>query len=111
MWLGTRYTFDNKSKIGFEYNQASKYWVSATQGAFDLVNKLATRGKAYEAYYIYPINRFSYVRFGGMYVDYDYTKSGWFLGKPEKFSDLSADMKKSSIDSIKNVYLQFGLNY
>jgi hypothetical protein len=111
MWLGTRYTFDNKSKIGFEYNQASKYWVSATQGAFDLVNKLATRGKAYEAYYIYPINRFSYLKLGGMYVDYDYTKSGWFLGKPEKFSDLSADMKKSSIDSIKNVYLQFGLNY
>jgi len=110
-WIGARYTFDNKSKIGLEYNQASRYWISATQGAFDLVNKLATRGKVYEAYYIYPINRFSYIRFGGMYADYDYTKSGWFLGKPERFDDLSSDMAKTNIKSIKNIYLQFGVNY
>jgi len=110
-WIGGRYTFDNKSKLGFEYNQASKYWVSATQGSFDLINKLSTRGKAYEGYYIYPINRFSFIKLGGIYVDYDYTNSGWFLGEPKSFGDLSESEAEQSIESIKNIYLQFGLNY
>jgi len=110
-WIGGRYTFSDKSKFGLEYNQASRYWLNATQGAFDLVNKLSTRGKAYEAYYIYPINRFSYIRVGGLYVDYDYTNSGWFLGEPKKFSDLNNVEAKQNIKSIKNVYVQFGLNY
>jgi len=105
-WLGGRYTFDNKSKIGLEYNQGSKYWISMTQGANDLLNKLSTRGKAYEAYYIYPINRYSFLKFGGIYIDYDYTGSGWYLGKPQKFSTNSKQIK-----SIKNFYLQFAVNY
>jgi len=110
-WIGGRYTFDDKSKVGFEYNQASKYWVSATQGSFDLINKLSTRGKAYEAYYIYPINRFSFLKLGGIYVDYDYTDSGWFLGEPKSFDELTGSQAQKSVKSIKNVYLQFGLNY
>jgi len=107
-WLGGRYTFDNNSKIGLEYNQGSKYWLTASQGSFDLLNKLATRGKAYEAYYIHPINRYSFLRLGGTYVDYDYTNSGWFVGEPMK---LSTSNSSESMNSIKNIYLQFGLNY
>ena len=110
-WIGARYTFHNQSKIGAEYNQGSKYWVSATQGSFDLINKLATRGKAYELYYIYPINRYSFLKLGGTYVDYDYTGSGWYLGKPKHFNELSKDEAKYSIESIKNIYLQFGIKY
>ncbi len=110
-WLGGRYTFDNGTRVGLEYNQGSRYWVTATQGAFDLLNKLSTRGKAYEAYYIYPINRYSFLRLGGVYVDYDYTGSGLFLGEPKKFSDLTPDEAQKSVESIKNLYLQFGLRY
>jgi len=110
-WLGGRYTLKSGSKVGFEYNQASRYWVSATQGSFDLINKLSTRGKAYETYYIYPINRFSFLKLGGIYVDYDYTNSGWFLGKPVSFDSLSGTKAQEAVESIKNIYLQFGLNY
>jgi len=110
-WIGGRYTFDENSKMGLEYNQAGRYWVSATQGAYDLINKLATRGKAVESYYIHSINRYSYIKFGGMYVDYDYTGSGWFLGDPKSMDSLTGDSAQNNIKSIKNIYLQFGLNY
>jgi len=110
-WIGGRYKFAENDKFGLEYNQAGRYWVSATQGAYDLVNKLATRGKVFESYYIHDINRHSFVKFGGMYVDYDYTGSGWFLGTPTSMDDLSAQQAANNIKNIKNLYLQFGLNY
>ena len=110
-WIGGRYTIDEYNKFGMEYNQAGRYWVTATQGAFDLVNKLATRGKAFETYYIHSINRYSFFKLGGMYVDYDYTGSGWFLGEPKSMDSLSGDSAKQNIKNLKNVYLQFGLNY
>jgi DNA-binding transcriptional MerR regulator len=110
-WIGGRYELDENSKFGLEYNQAGKNWISATQGAYDLVNKLATRGKAVETYYIHSINRYSFVKFGGMYVDYDYTNSGWFLGEPKSMDSLTTQEAKNNIESIKNIYLQFGLNY
>jgi len=110
-WLGGRYSFENSSKIGLEYNHGSKYWISATQGSFDLLNKLATRGDAYEAYYIYPINRNSFIRVGGVYIDYDYTHSSWFLGEPKKFDSLNENEAKGSIESVSNLYLNFGLNF
>ena len=110
-WIGGRYTLKNKSKIGFEYNQGSKNWISMTQGSNELINKLATRGKAYEAYYIYPINRYSFLRFGGVRVDYDYTHSGWYLGEPKKFSSLSSTDKKGAVKAVNNIYLKFGLRY
>jgi len=110
-WIGGRYQVSENSKFGMEYNQAGRYWVSATQGAYDLVNKLATRGKAFESYYIHNINRYSFIKFGGMYVDYDYTNSGWFLGEPKSMDSLTGESAKNNIKNIKNVYLQFGLNY
>jgi len=110
-WIGGRYALDENSKVGLEYNQAGRYWVNATQGAYDLVNKLATRGKAVESYYIHSINRYSFLKLGGMYVDYDYTNSGWFLGEPKDMDTLSGNSAKDAIKSIKNIYLQFGLNY
>ncbi len=110
-WLGTRYAVSEFSKVGVEYNQGSRYWLTASQGSYDLLNKLSTRGKAVETYYLYAINRYSFLRFGGVYVDYDYTNSGWFLSEPKKFEDLSSTEKQSSVESVKNIYLQFGLNF
>jgi hypothetical protein len=83
-WLGTRYSFgeNNHYKIGAEYNHGSKYWVSLTQGGYDLYNKLATRGDAVELYGMLVANRYLNFRLGYIGINYDYTGSGWFIGKP-----------------------------
>ncbi len=112
-WLGGRYTLDilNHSKIGFEYNQGSKYWVTATQGSYDVVNKLAVRGSAIELYGLYPINRYSFIRLGALYIDYDYTNSGWYLKKPKKIQNLTQAEKIGVIDTLQNIYLQFSVRF
>ncbi len=112
-WLGGRYTLDilNHSKIGFEYNQGSKYWVTATQGSYDVVNKLAVRGSAIELYGLYPINRYSFIRLGTLYIDYDYTNSGWYLKKPKKIQNLTQEKKSGVIDTLQSIYLQFSVRF
>ena len=84
VYIGTKITLPmlNYAKIGFEYNQGSKYWFSGTQGAEDIFNKLATRGTASEIYYIQPINRIISVRFGYLKINEQWTGSGWHFGTP-----------------------------
>jgi len=112
-WLGGRYTIDtlNRMKVGFEYNQGSKYWVTATQGSYDVYNKLSTRGSATELYGLYPINRYSFIKLGGIYIKYDYTDSGWYQKKPKKITDLTQAQKSSVIDTLQSVYLQFSVRF
>ena len=112
-WLGGRYTIDalNRAKVGFEYNQGSKYWVTATQGSYDVYNKLSTRGSATELYGLYPINRYSFIKLGGIYIKYDYTDSGWYQKKPKKITDLTQVQKSSVIDTLQSVYLQFSVRF
>ncbi len=112
-WLGGRYTLENlhQSKIGFEYNRGTKYWVTATQGSYDVYNKLATRGSAYELYGIYPINRYSFIKLGAVYIDYDYTDSGWYQKKPHKIADLSPTQQSSVVDTLQSIYLQFSVRF
>ncbi len=85
---GLRYTIPyaplNDPKIGFEYNHGSKYWMSMTLASAELYNKLATRGDAYELYYIQPVNKNLFFRAGYTHIDYDYTGSGSHLGQPQK---------------------------
>ena len=69
-------------KIGFEYNHGSKYHCSMTSGSVELYNKLATRGDAYEVYYIQPASRNLFFRTGYTYIDYKYTRSGMPTGVP-----------------------------
>ena len=86
IYTGVRYTIPvsmlNLPKIGFEYNHGSKYWFSYTMGTDDIYNKLATRGDAFDVYYIQPFNRYLFLRTGYTYLDYNYTGSGWHIGKP-----------------------------
>jgi len=109
-WIGARYTFTNKflhnPKIGVEYNKGSKYWFSFTQGSNDVTNKLSTRGKAVEVYYIQPINRYSFIRIGGTFIKYDYTGSGYQSGAPQNISSDTNNIKK-----LKNIYLLFNVKY
>lgn len=87
-WLGMRYTmpFNLAPKIGLEWNYGSKYWWSGTSGSYHPTNKLATRGHAYEAYVLFPVNEYANVRVGYIHQDYEYTTG--HLGEPIKIDDL-----------------------
>ncbi len=76
-------------KVGLEYNYGSKYWTPFTQAQDDIVgSKLATRGHAGEAYYIFDINPKMFIKLGGIYYDYEYTGSGSPVGLPKKVKDV-----------------------
>ena len=109
-WIGGRYELPVKMmhnpKIGLEYNHGSKDWFSFTQGSNDVTNKLATRGSAYEAYYIQPINRYAYLRTGVTHIKYDYTGSGYQVGGPSNISGSGSNLKE-----LTNFYLLFNLAY
>lgn len=83
-WLGVQMpaVFTADGKIGLEYNQGSKWWRSFTYGEDTMVgSKMATRGKAYEAYYTQPLlgktltGQLRYTK-----INYDYTGSNAFFG-------------------------------
>lgn len=86
IFAGVRYTVPyaplNNPKIGFEYNHGSKYWMSMTMASSEMFNKLATRGDAYELYYIQPVNDNLFFRAGYTKIDYEYSGSGSHLGTP-----------------------------
>ena len=76
-------------KFGLEYNYGSKYWSPFTQAQDDVVgSKLATRGHAGEAYYIFDINPNMFFKVGAIYYDYEYTGSGSPVGKPQDIDDV-----------------------
>nr|MDA3971993.1 DUF3373 family protein [Desulfobulbaceae bacterium] len=74
----------NNPKLGFEYNHGSRYHFTMTSGANELYNKFATRGDAYEVYYIQPASDNMFFRLGYTYVDYEYSWSGQPAGKPQE---------------------------
>lgn len=74
----------NNPKIGFEYNHGSDYWFNFTWGSAELYNKLATRGDAYDFYYIQPFNDNLFGRLGYTHIDYNYSNSGLHIGDFDK---------------------------
>jgi hypothetical protein len=109
-WVGGRYGFGKrqKYKIGAEYNHGSKNWINLTQGSFDIYNKLATRGDAYEIYLMYVINRYTNLRLGYVDIHYDYTRSGWFVGESEKINS-SMKYANENIENLQSAYLKMNL--
>ena len=101
IYTGFKYeiAYSLKTQIGYEYNQGSDSWWSATQGSEDVFNKLATRGKVSEAYVIQPINRNLYVRLGYMNIQEEYTGSGWHFGTP-----LTKDATQENFYFLFNAY-------
>lgn len=83
-YLGTKYDLNSQLKFGLEYNYGSKYWFSATQGAEDMYNKLATRGHVGETYAIWKFHKNMYTKLGYMHSQEKYTGSGWHFGEPAK---------------------------
>lgn len=76
-------------KVGLEYNYGSKWYTPFTQVQDDVVgSKLATRGHVGEAYYIVEVNPRMFLKFGGIYYDYEYSGSGSPVGAPKKIKDI-----------------------
>jgi hypothetical protein len=102
-------------KFGLEYNYGSEYWTPFTQAQDDLLgSKLATRGHAAEAYYIFEINRNAFIKVGGIYYDYEYTGSGSPVGKPQKIEDIEnsdAYTLMPVVDTAWDAYAQMTLKF
>jgi hypothetical protein len=84
IYLGVKYDMNKELSFGTEFNYGSKYWFSATQGAEDMFNKLATRGWVSETYAIWNYYKNLSAKFGYMYTKENYTGSGWHFGEPAK---------------------------
>ena len=82
VYIGLRHKINSQISIGSEYNYGSKYWFSATQGAEDMYNKLATRGNVGEVYGIWKFHKKLDAKLGYLYSDENYTGSGWHFGEP-----------------------------
>lgn len=92
-------------KLGLEYNYGSKYWLPFTQAQDDIVgSKLAARGHVGEAYYIVDINPRMFIKFGGIYYDYQYTGSGAPVGEPKKVDDVKDGKAYSMLPAIDKAY-------
>ncbi len=98
VYTGLRYTITSdrllNPKVGFEYNHGSEYWLSFSSGPAELYNKLASRGDAYDLYYIQPFNKNLYARIGYTYIEYDYSLSAFPIG----------DFGKSQ-EELRNAYM------
>lgn len=94
-YAGLRYEIPvrllNRPKIGFEYNRGNKYWFSFTPGSSEIDNRLATRGEAYDAYYIQPFNKNLFLRIGGTKIVYEAMGSGMPIGEPMEYDNMQAE--------------------
>lgn len=84
LYFGAKYNATPTLHLGAEYNYGSKYWFSATQGAEDMYNKLATRGNAGELYALWNYHKYLSSKVGYLYINEQYTGSGWHFGEPAK---------------------------
>jgi hypothetical protein len=113
---GLRYTMPikalNNPKFGFEYNHGSQYHFTPTLGANELYNKFATRGNAYEVYYIQPVSRDLMFRVGVTHIEYDYTGSGMPVGQPFKLDDLMQPDGTIGYDTtMDNIYMLMDVRF
>ena len=78
--VGGRYTLPleilNEPKLGVEFNHGSKYWLSLTTASEDPLDKLSTRGSAWDFYYIQPFNKYFSARLGYTRVHQKYANGG-----------------------------------
>ncbi len=89
--VGARFNLpknDGRTKIGFEFNQGSKYWFNFAQAADDIIApKTSTRGEVYETYLTHRISDHFIVKGGYLRYNYTYSGSGWHVGAPKLLSD------------------------
>ena len=127
VYVGGRYDIASTgTKVGVEYNQGSKNWISMVPAEDDLwTGKLGTRGKVYEVYVIQSLNRKpvakkgeAFIRLGYQLYQFDYTSSNNWVGAPSKISDLTAAgtpgpgaQVLAPVEKAQDIYLTFDVRF
>lgn len=122
VYAGIRYDLPSKTKIGFEFNHGSKYWITFAPSADDMwTSKVGTRGNVYEPYIIQelnlkPISNYfakAFVKVGYQYYDFEYTGSNNWVGAPQKISEIKPTdlMLMTPMKSAHNVYGTFEVQF
>jgi hypothetical protein len=124
LYLGGRYDIkDTGTKLGFEYNHGSKYWLTFAPAADDLwTSKLGTRGNVYETYIIQelklkPISSILskvFFKLGYQYYDFDYTGSNSWIGAPLEMASLTNPMNAqltTPLTKAQDVYFTFEVHF
>jgi hypothetical protein len=123
IYVGGRYDM-GRTKVGLEYNQGSKNWISMIPDGDDIwTSKLGTRGSVVEVYLIQELNRKpiskkgkAFIRVGYQYYKFDYTGSNNWVGAPVKISDLSTAPSAlaqglAPIETAKDIYATFDVQF
>jgi len=121
-YVGARYDINKtKTKIGFEYNYGSKYWITFGPASDDIwTNKLGTHGSVYEAYIIQELPEIpvamlgkAYLRLGYQYYNFNYTGSNSWVGEPKKIKDLTAASTEflAPMKKAQDIYFTFDVRF
>ena len=122
LFTGLRYDLPTKTKIGFEYNYGSKYWITFAPAADDMwTSKVGTRGSVYEPYVIQeldlkPVSSFfakTFFKLGYQYYDFQYTGSNNWVGEPVKISEIKYTdlMLMAPMKYAHNIYGTFEVHF
>src|SRR3989304_6383273 len=112
IYIGGRFDM-GRTKLGAEYNQGSKYWISMVPDGDDMwTSKLGTRGQVYEVYVIQELNRKpiskkgkAFVRLGYQYYKFDYTASNFWVGEPVSTGSATSSQLLVPLKDAKDLYL------
>ena len=121
-FAGIRYDLPSKTKIGFEYNYGSKYWITFSPASDDMwTSKVGTRGQVFEPYVIQeldlkPISSIfakTFFKLGYQYYDFQYTGSNNWVGAPVKISDIKSTdlMLMAPLKEAHNIYGTFEVHF
>ncbi len=122
-YVGGRYDIASTgTKVGVEYNQGSKNWISMVPAEDDIwTGKLGTRGDVYEVYIIQSLNRKAiakkgeaFIRLGYQLYNFEYTGSNNWIGAPTKISDLntiSGVQYFAPVEKASDLYLTFDVRF
>jgi len=122
VYAGIRYDLPSKTKIGFEFNHGSKYWITFAPAADDMwTSKVGTRGNVYEPYIIQelnlkPISNYfakAFFKLGYQYYDFEYTGSNNWVGAPKKISEIKPTdlMLMAPLKEAHNIYGTFEVHF
>jgi opacity protein-like surface antigen len=121
-FAGLRYDLPSNTKIGFEYNWGSKYWITFSPAADDMwTAKVGTRGQVFEPYVIQeldlkPISSYFskvFFKLGYQFYDFQYTGSNNWVGEPKKISEIQPTdlMLMAPVKEAHNIYGTFEVHF
>jgi hypothetical protein len=121
-FAGIRYDLPSKTKIGFEYNYGSKYWMPFSPAADDMwTSKVGTRGQVFEPYIIQeldlkPVSSYfakAFFKLGYQYYDFQYTGSNSWVGEPVKIADIKPTdlLLQAPVKEAHDIYGTFEVHF